>query len=249
MKKAVYFFLTCAILFGACKAPARGKRKKTGTESASSVAASKAEAAAFKYEYLTLKAKADYKEGATQQSFSMNIRMKADSVVWISVSGLGFEVARALFLKDSLFLVDRFNRQYYAYSFADARELLKSDLNLHQLQELLVGNAPFDWKLYKPDTMGLYLVATRDKLFSSLLLNSLFRIERNDISGNGAPGAMSVQYTNHQKVDKMYLPFQLNVRVNTENSKPELNIAISEAKTDVIDDFPFAIPAKYTKGN
>jgi hypothetical protein len=60
---------------------------------------------------------------------------------------------------------------------------------------------------------------------------------------------MSVQYTNHQKVDKMWLPFQLNVRVNTENSKPELNISISEAKTDVIDDFPFAIPAKYSKGN
>lgn len=249
MKSTTVFLLILVVTFGACKSREGGKRKKTGTESATSTAAVNAEAAAFKYEYLTLKAKAEYKEGATQQSFTMNIRMKADSVVWISVTGLGFEVARALFLKDSLFLLDRFNRNYYAYSFSDARKLLKSDLNLHQLQEILVGNAPFEWSAYKPDSMGLYLIATRENIFSSLLLNGLFRIERNDLNSTSDAGAMSVQYTNHQRVDKMWLPFQLNVRVNTENSKPELNISISEAKTDKIDDFPFAIPAKYSKGN
>lgn len=249
MTRAIYLFALIIALTSGCKSRLIGEKKKTGTEKASSETAEKAEAAAFRYEYLSLKAKAVYKEGATEQSFTMNIRMKADSVVWISVSGLGFEVARALFLKDSLFLVDRFNKNYYAYSFNDARVLLKTDLNLHQLQEILVGNAPFPWSVYKPDSTGLYLISNQENIVSSLLLNSLFRIARNDLNSLKDSGSMSVQYTNHQKVDKMWLPYQLDVRVNAENSKPELNITISEANTAAINDFPFSIPAKYTPGN
>ena len=97
------------------------------------------------------------------------IRVRRDSAIWVSLRKLGFEVGRALILKDSFFVLDRLNNVFEAHpiSFVNEKYQLPGDF-LH-LQALLLGNAPlddasdftltnkesFEWQLQKPLDNGI----------------------------------------------------------------------------------------------
>ena len=166
--KLIVFTLILLALNVGCKSGKFGKKKKAQQlEEITSATGAKAEAERFTFDYLSLRAKAYYKESNTSQNFTMNVRMKADSVVWISVTGLGFEVARALFLPDSIFIVDRFNKKFYAYDYLYAKKILQTEINLHQLQQILVGNAPYVLDKYQEknsELKGAFLGYSIDKM-------------------------------------------------------------------------------------
>lgn len=248
----VFTFLLFALNIG-CKSHKFGKKKKEQPlEVINSSTGIKAEAEKFTFEYLSFRAKAYYNQGNTSQNFTMNVRIKADSVVWISVTGLGFEVARAIFLPDSIFMVDRFNKKYYAYDYVYAKQLLQTEINLHQLQQIIVGNAPYALNNYQEknsELKGAYLGYSIDKMMSEIVLNNMLRPSESQLISLAEPRTLTVTYTNHQKVDKKWLPYQVDVKVFTESSNSELSLSISDVNNNTIDEFPFSIPAKYTKGN
>jgi hypothetical protein len=251
--KLIVFTLILLALNVGCKSGKFGKKKKAQQlEEITSATGAKAEAERFTFDYLSLRAKAYYKEGNTSQNFTMNVRMKADSVVWISVTGLGFEVARALFLPDSIFIVDRFNKKFYAYDYLYAKKILQTEINLHQLQQILVGNAPYVLDKYQEknsELKGAFLGYSIDKMMSEIVLNNLLRPSESELKSLIEARTLTVNYTNHQKVDKKWYPHQVDVKVITENSKPELSLSISDVNNNTIDEFPFNIPEKYSKGN
>ena len=66
----------------------------------------------FQYKYLTAKASVDYTDrtGDTK-NFDINLRMKRDSAVWISITPLlGIEAARLMVTTDSVFMLDRVHK-------------------------------------------------------------------------------------------------------------------------------------------
>lgn len=210
----------------------------------------KLEEAAFQFETISIQARASYKEGETNQSFSMNIRMMKDSLIWISVTGLGFEVARALFNKDSVYVLDRFNRVYYAYGKNQAHQLIGIQVELMQLQAILLGNAPFPWKSYKlhmADSSSSTIELTQEEIYNKLSVNTLNRIASSFIQNIKSKEEMSIDYSQHTKVDKMYLPYSSRIEVITENSRPVLTLSYEKVTLGQTNEFPFSIPPNYKK--
>ena len=78
---------------------------------------------------------------SSTNSFVASLRIKKDSIIWISISKLGIEAARVLITKDSVKLVNRINNQYFKGDFAYISKLLNSQLDYEILQALLVGNS------------------------------------------------------------------------------------------------------------
>jgi hypothetical protein len=77
-----------------------------------------------------------------KRSFNVNLRMRCDSLIWMSISpALGIEVARVLISPDSVKLLNRINGTYFKGGFAYLSELLQADLNFKMLQAILLGNA------------------------------------------------------------------------------------------------------------
>lgn len=78
------------------------------------------------------------------QSFKANIKMRKDSVIWISISpALGIEMIRMMITPDSLMLMSKIpdNKYYYKGNFGVINELVGVELDFEMLQDLLVGNA------------------------------------------------------------------------------------------------------------
>ena len=137
----------CLIFFlGACKT----HRKVVETPSASTKlkgeeviqAFDSVIAHQFQFKYLTAKASVDYTDrtGDTR-SFDINLRLKRDSAVWISITPLlGIEAARIMVTTDSVWMLDRVHKTVSRRNISYFEELLRTNVSFDMLQAVIVGN-------------------------------------------------------------------------------------------------------------
>jgi Domain of unknown function (DUF4292) len=96
----------------------------------------------FSFDFFQAKASVDFKSNDQAQSFKINIRIKKDSAIWISITpALGIEVARALITKDSIKFIDKINNKYLADKITKIELLLNAELDYSTIENALMGNA------------------------------------------------------------------------------------------------------------
>ena len=86
------------------------------------------------FDYLTAKSKFSFK--SAKQDFdntNVNIRMKKDSIIWLSVTGVGLEVARGIITRDSIVFMDKIHRDYYVFKYDQLSKQYNFDLNFDLL--------------------------------------------------------------------------------------------------------------------
>ncbi|MEY4594227.1 MAG: hypothetical protein RIQ47_637 [Bacteroidota bacterium] len=96
----------------------------------------------FDFEWLSAKAQVDYtdKSGETN-SFDINLRMRKDSAIWISITPLlGIEAARVLINRDSLVLMDRVHKEWKVRSYDYLGEMLRTPIDFEMIQSVVLGN-------------------------------------------------------------------------------------------------------------
>lgn len=115
------------------------------------------------FKYLKAKSKvAIIKDGKTE-NVAANIRMKKDSVIWLSVTwGVVGEVARALITKDSAFISamnkKTLKREYHKYSFVELSQEYNFDLNFNIIQSAIIGSQPIKKKYKVSKEKGFFLL-------------------------------------------------------------------------------------------
>ena len=98
----------------------------------------------FRFDNLGLKVSAEVLTLGETKSFKANIRMKHDSIIWISISpALGIEVFRVIVTPDSVKYISKIpdNKYYHEGGYSTISDLAKIELDFEMLQDILVGNA------------------------------------------------------------------------------------------------------------
>jgi hypothetical protein len=97
------------------------------------------------YKTFSAKLNVDYIDADDKKyNVNANLRMYKDSTIWISVNAFfGIEGLRALITKDSIKILDKQNKLFTARSIGYLQEVSSLPVDLHSLQDLLVGNAVF----------------------------------------------------------------------------------------------------------
>ena len=119
------------------------------------------------FKYLKAKSKiAIMKDGKTD-NVSANIRIKKDSIIWLSVTfGVFGEVARALITKDSAFVSalnqKNLKREYHKYSFAELSQEYNFDLNFNIIQSAIIGSQPIKKKYKLLKDKGFFLLKQKE---------------------------------------------------------------------------------------
>jgi len=88
-----------------------------------------------------------YKGSYNGIPFKVQIRAQHDSLLWFRVSAFSMEAGRALITKDSLFVMDKINKQIYKRSKKEAYNLLNHDLDNAFLEQLILDTIPFEKQL------------------------------------------------------------------------------------------------------
>jgi len=99
----------------------------------------------IEFETFSAKVNTDY-EGGDGKKYDVNvfIRMKKDSLIWISVNGaLGIEGMRVLIDKDSVRILNKLDKEYQVRSLEYLTEVAALPLDLHAVQQLIIGNPVF----------------------------------------------------------------------------------------------------------
>lgn len=95
----------------------------------------------LKFSWLKAKLNAEALIDSSSNSFTISLRMRKDSVIWMSLSKLGIEGARVLITRDSVKFTNTLQNKYFKGDYAYISKLLNTELDFEMLQSLLVGNS------------------------------------------------------------------------------------------------------------
>lgn len=93
------------------------------------------------YQWMSARLNGELQMESGSMGFSGSLRMRRDSVVWVSVTALmGMESARTRITEDSVVLVNRMDQTYMAETYADVADKMHLPATLQQTQAALLGD-------------------------------------------------------------------------------------------------------------
>ncbi len=203
----------------------------------------------YEFDYLSYKAKCDYKDPNMDQSFTMNIRMKRDSILWISITAVGFEVARAKLDSDSVKVISRLEKKYYTYGYDYIKKLSGTTLTLMQIQNLLTANLIYLPENYTSTAEKNKFKTTEGYIENTVSIDDKSKILEQLLQHLVEQSNANVLYSNYKKTDKQQFPGKVDISVITPKHNISLLMENSNINSNIIDAFPFEISSKYEKGN
>ncbi|NVO01465.1 MAG: DUF4292 domain-containing protein [Bacteroidetes bacterium] len=221
----------------------------------------------LKFNFLTVKIEAETKTEKETNSFNVNLRIKKDSIIWMTISAVfGIEVARVLITNDSVKLIDKFHSTFFKGDFKYINNMFSTELDFDILQAILVGN---DFSFYENDVFKArsdgkdYLLSTvgRRKLKKHLKENETAKILIQDIWLNSETfkivrvmmkdikekQKLEVEYFDFNKLNEQLFPGEVKINVKAEKSILEADLKYSSPELRDSMEFPFNISKKYTQ--
>jgi hypothetical protein len=208
------------------------------------------------FDYFSAKSKLDFKTPQQSAKVTLNIRMKKDSIVWMSVRKLSFEGLRVLITKDSAFIINRLEKTYFACDINALSEKINFEVNLGMIQAMILGNIlPIESEYAAPvKKKEQFMVAQDAELF--LIKNYISRIT-NKLSEvkavkKGTDEKLHITYDNFKTVGQYLFPHKAKSSIDfifkekEEHNEFEIEhskVLISNEKLS----FPFSRPSKYTQ--
>ncbi|MBK6643722.1 MAG: DUF4292 domain-containing protein [Bacteroidetes bacterium] len=181
----------------------------------------------FKVNSFSAKASVKTNIGDQSNSFNINLRIKTDSVIWISVSPLlGIEVARVMITRDSVKFMDRLNNKYSNSDFRFFNDLLNVNIDFEIIQGILTGNL-FSYKKNKFNSVYIedkyYILSTLSKRKLKRSLEDIdpnkpivqdmwvsyqnYRITRLSVEDQRLQKSLLTDYSDHRQTEGGLFPF------------------------------------------
>ncbi|MBC7748955.1 MAG: DUF4292 domain-containing protein [Methylotenera sp.] len=211
----------------------------------------------IEFEYFQSKAKIDFDDGTNQFSSPMTIRIRKDSVIWISVNpALGIEVVRALITPDSVFVIDKIHKAYYALGLNYVKNNFGVDLTFKMMQSALLGNlilpnSSQDLTEFEGDYAKLRQSRSDMEVLNYIGKTSK-KIESAIVTDKKTKNNLTIKYTDIAPLDSFQFGYTTQVIANylTDKGMMKSNVGINHQRVDLKDKqmrFPFNVKNKYDR--
>ena len=206
------------------------------------------------FEFMSAKARFRFDNGGGKVSATANFRFKKDSIIWISISGLGLEAARILIDNENVRVIDRLNKQYHEYTFEEISDLYDFDFSFNIIQSVLLGNLIEPYKKQKLDKNEhhyRYVASKGTYLFTNFIGSGTMKVERVTALDKVTKNTISVNYSDFVSVEDQVFPNEISAIIDYEaEKKSNAKISISYHKMQIEPGplkFPYSVPAKYER--
>jgi hypothetical protein len=95
------------------------------------------------FNFLKAKSKIVWKTQQSQDTYTVDIRMKKDSLIWVNISQSGFTGATGLFSKNKVQLYQKINGEFFDLTYDSVSVMMGFRVDYSILQSLIVGNQPY----------------------------------------------------------------------------------------------------------
>ncbi len=206
------------------------------------------------YRTFNAKVNVDYQGGdGKKYNLNANVRMVKDSVIWVLANAvLGFEAMRVMVTKDSVKLLDKINKTYTARSVSYLQEITELPLDLHTLQNLIVGNPVFLDSTISFYSMGkgeITLLSIGEWFKNLLTVNeankSLLRSKLDDVETTRSRTA-DLTYSDYDNRQNVLFSTKRRITV-AEKNRLDISLDFRQYDFNVDVSFPFAVPKNYQR--
>lgn len=259
-------FLVLAIL-ASCKTT-RSVIKEPIKEEGADYLLSKLKENELKFEWFAAKFNLDFVLDKKKTSFRGQVRMRKDSAIWVSFSpALGIEMARLLITNDSIFYLNRINKEYFKGDYNAVNQRFGTNLDYDVLQSILLGNdltfyeegkfrVSYDSKEYHLVTAGRSKLkkyvktkedATRVYIQNIFLDPQTFKITKMKIKEVAQDNnKLDAYYSEFENLDGQLFPHHLNFDI-TATSPVIVDIFYSRIDLASPQRLPFKVSSKYER--
>jgi len=261
------FFILTITLFYSCN-PQKRLIKAPIREEGADYLFGKLKANELNYHGFTAKFSAEYTNQGKKTSFNGQIRIRKDSLIWLSFSpGLGIEVFRIMITQDSVMFINRMNNTYFIGDYAYVNKFLNTNIDYDILQSFLTGNdlsfyekgkfrASLDKGQYKLATAGrmkLKIAVRSGQEPQNVLIQNIwidpgnFKITQANVKEIRRPGMqLEACYSEFEKIGEQLFPKEMTFDISADN---DLYVKVSFLKININQPmtFPFRVPKGYRK--
>lgn len=92
------------------------------------------------FTFLNAKGKAQFNLKGNKQGANLSLRLRRDSIIWVSAGLAGIEGVRAVLTRDSVRVLNRLDHTYFSGGYAYLSKLLNVPVSYAQMQALLLGD-------------------------------------------------------------------------------------------------------------
>jgi len=256
MNKLINFLCSLLImtfLFSACKAKKELTTNTTTKEESVSFLIDQIIKNQIEAEWFSAKARIIPSGFGIDVSLNANIRMQKDNAIWMNVSKLGLEAGRALIRPDSVFILDRLNRMYYArpIEYVESEFNLPADFGL--LQEMILGNAALlnveKMKLKKLSDRYILTGAHANYQTEYRLGNTPYLLEEMSVNDETNQRQFFIDFDEYGKIEHHHFSHRRDIQLNSpQTGEGTIKINFSKVEIDVPKSMPFSVSSRYERG-
>ncbi len=206
--------------------------------------------------YLQSKARMVFRDEKKERDLKANIRIRKDSVIWMTFSVIGVQGGKALINKDSITIVSNIDKEYYVFDYAELSKRFNFKIDYYALEAAMLGNPIRPKQL--SDEIGHegefdILVQKEGSVTIKNLINPIIKkIEQVDLIEASSNNTLKLQYSNFQPLNEKTYPYNGVVSIFYKTAAGIINntITFEYNKVEVGDKelkFPFNIPKRYDR--
>ncbi|QDK78102.1 DUF4292 domain-containing protein [Spirosoma sp. KCTC 42546] len=219
----------------------------------------RANVAEIDFRYLAAKSKISFKSPSQDiDNASVNIRVRKDSLIWLSVSKLGIEAVRGLITHDSITIIDKIHREYTVYDFPTLSKQFNFQMNFQLLQALIVGNLPLPKRpaqKIKNERDYLLLRQSEGKVLVENYIGEQDRkLKKLMVTEQPTKNTLRLDYEDFTSLNNFLFPYTslvtLDYQSKTDGQFYQTLLRIKHNKVELVDKnpgFPFTIPSNYQR--
>ncbi len=208
------------------------------------------------FEYLHGKARLNYRDNTKEREVKAHIRMRKDSVIWMTFSVIGVQGGKALINKDSITIVSSVNKEYYVFDYIELSRRFNFKIDFQVIQSAMLGNLIVN----KSNADGIMQEEKFNRLSQkegSVIITNLInketkKLELVELSETSTGNKLKLDYSDFQPVGDKLFPFKGVIDILYKTTKGLVNntIVFEYNKAEVGDKelrFPFNIPKRYER--
>ncbi len=207
----------------------------------------------FQYTTFSAEVDIDYADNNNQSySITTYLKMKKDSILWLSAEVFGLEIFRVQMLPQEITILDRFSSKYRKIGYLDLKKLLGFPVDFHLAQDIIVGNPiRFGDTIHNAHKQGeQVLCETRNaflkNIVSYLLADKQMTVQSIESIQDVVPTTCTIYYSYYQETNNAK-KFSANRSIVIKGrTQSRIELSFKKIKTNIEQSYPFSIPKHYS---
>ena len=206
-----------------------------------------------KADWLSAKLKLNYEDDYNSVSAKGSLKMRKDSLIWMTIKKLEYEAARILITTDSIYIIDRVHKQYAIKDLNYVQRTYNLPASLTSIQALILGNPiffnPSSLELEKKE-LSYHLYGNDDRMESHYWINRaglmLSSMVVDDYRNSRKLDYELMDYG--QTTDNQNFSYIRRLEMNTkETGQLSIGVKFSKVEINIPKSIRFEIPERYTR--